>query len=213
MVSYWVKTPWWLKKLFPRELIWDMPLSDTPVLYLTFDDGPHPEATAFVLEQLEKHDAKASFFCIGKNVRDYSEVYEQILAKGHTTGNHTFDHLNGWKTDNKVYLQNIQKATRYVDTRIFRPPYGRIKISQARRLVEARQPWKIYMWDVLSGDFDMELTPEQCLDNVLENIVPGSIVVFHDSEKAWPRMSYVLPRLLDWCREKNWRLEALPKNN
>lgn len=211
MFSYWVKTPKWLPKLFPKELIWNVPSSSAPTVYLTFDDGPHPQATTFVLDQLKTYEASASFFCIGKNVAENPELYQRIIAEGHTIGNHTQHHLNGWKNDNHRYLNDILKATKLIESRNFRPPYGRIKISQSRRLTKSKHPWKIYMWDVLSGDFDTALSPEECLRNVIENIEPGSIVVFHDSEKAFPRMSYALPKVLAYCKENHFSLKALPE--
>lgn len=211
MVSYWVKTPKWLPKLFPKELIWKMPADSEPAVYLTFDDGPNPETTTFILDLLIKYGAAATFFCIGKNVVEHPLLYKRILQEGHTMGNHTQHHLNGWKYDNHTYLNNILKAGKFIESRNFRPPYGRIKISQSRRLVKSKHPWKIYMWDILSGDFDTTITPEQCLQNVLQYIEPGSIIVFHDSVKAFPRMSLALPRVLDFCKKNNWAIKALPK--
>ncbi|HRO43590.1 MAG TPA: polysaccharide deacetylase family protein [Flavipsychrobacter sp.] len=210
MRSYWVKTPKWLPQLFPKELIWKMPSENEPCVYLTFDDGPHPKATVFVLDLLKEYDVKATFFCIGKNVVRHLEIYERILAEGHTVGNHTQDHLNGWTNDNHAYLSNVLKASKHIQSRNFRPPYGRIKISQTKRLSKGLHPWKIFMWDVLSGDFDTLLSPEQCSQNVIQHVAPGSIVVFHDSEKAFPRMSYALVNLLKLCAEKNWKIKALP---
>jgi peptidoglycan/xylan/chitin deacetylase (PgdA/CDA1 family) len=211
MLNYWVKTPAWLKRLFPKELCWHMPV-DEPAVYITFDDGPHPTATPFVLEQLRAYNAKASFFCIGKNVLEQPEIFRQIMAEGHTIGNHTHNHLNGWKTETATYLENVQQASQNINAHILRPPYGRIKISQAKALINATPAWTVYMWDVLSADFDTDITPQTCLDNVINNIEPGSIVVFHDSQKAWERMSYALPRVLEYCREKNWQVKALPQN-
>jgi peptidoglycan/xylan/chitin deacetylase (PgdA/CDA1 family) len=211
MFSYWVKTPKWLPKLFPKELVWRIDTDTEPTVYLTFDDGPHPEATLFALEQLKKFNVPASFFCIGKNVREHPEIYNRIIEEGHAVGNHTQNHLNGWWNDNHTYLNNILKARKHISANIFRPPYGRIKISQAKRLSRSRPSWKIYMWDVLSGDFDTALSPEECLQNVLENVEPGSIVVFHDSAKAFPRMKFALPKFLQFCQEKNWQLKCLPK--
>jgi peptidoglycan/xylan/chitin deacetylase (PgdA/CDA1 family) len=210
MMSYWVKTPKWLTKLFPVGLTWSMPQESNPAVYLTFDDGPHPQITPFVLEQLNKYNAKATFFCIGKNVAEHPAVYEQIIKQGHTSGNHTHDHQNGWKTTTHAYLKSILKAAGLIKARSFRPPYGRIKISQVNKLYNAHPSWKIYMWDVLSGDFDKDITPEKCADNVISNIEPGSIVVFHDSEKAWDRMRYALPKVLEYCTQKNWQIKALP---
>jgi len=189
-----------------------MPQNGMPTVYITFDDGPHPVATPFALAELEKHNAKATFFCIGKNVAEHPGIYEDMLEAGHTTGNHTQNHLNGWFTETKKYLGNILQASKFIDSSSFRPPYGKIKLSQVRVLHRKRPDWKIYMWDVLSGDFDHDITPEQCAQNVIDNIEPGSIVVFHDSEKAWERMRYALPLVLDYCDKQNWRLEALPQN-
>ncbi|MBS1688549.1 MAG: polysaccharide deacetylase family protein [Bacteroidetes bacterium] len=211
MTNYRVKMPRWIKKLFPKELVWKMPPDNNPSVYLTFDDGPHPTATYYILEQLNKYNAKATFFCIGKNVVKYPEVFEQIIKQGHTVANHTHNHMNGWHSDNRPYLSNILKAARHINSHSFRPPYGRIKISQAKRLQRAKPAWRIYMWDVLSGDFDVNISPQQCLDNVLTNIEPGSIVVFHDSDKAWERMSYALPGVLEYCKQQNWEMKALPQ--
>ncbi len=183
-----------------------------PSVYLTFDDGPHPSITPFVLDQLKAHNAKATFFCIGKNVSQYTDVYQRTIAEGHTVGNHTHNHLNGWFTKTEAYIDNIEKAAKLINSRLFRPPYGRIKRSQANRLMRKKPSYKIYMWDVLSGDFDIMLEPEKCLANVLENIEPGSIVVFHDSEKAWDRMSYALPHVLEYCTQQGWDVKALPQH-
>jgi len=188
-----------------------MPQDEPLSVYLTFDDGPHPEITPYVLEQLKEYDAKASFFCIGKNVGLYPEVLERIREEGHTLGNHTQNHFNGWKTEDSVYIENIDAAAGLLPTRNFRPPYGRIRRSQARQLLSGDRPWRIYMWDIISGDFDRELTPEACLDNVIRHLRPGSIVVFHDSEKAFPRLRHALPGTLDHCRKMGWELKALPQ--
>ncbi|XZF14101.1 polysaccharide deacetylase family protein [Chitinophagaceae bacterium MMS25-I14] len=204
----WVKMPALVKFFFSKELVWRMPADGRPAVYLTFDDGPHPVATPYVLDQLAKYNAKATFFCIGKNVAEYPEIYERILAEGHAVGNHTHNHKNGWKTDTDEYIQNIVQATKYIKSFLFRPPYGRIKRTQVNFLTESKTPWKIIMWDVLSMDYDREVTPEQCLKNVVTHTQPGSIIVFHDSEKAWDRMSYTLPRVLQFCKEKGW--ECLP---
>lgn len=212
MTTYWVKTPKWIKKFFPKELVWDIPQNDQPTVYITFDDGPHPVATPFALQQLETYNATATFFCIGKNVLLHPEIYEEIKQKGHTIGNHTHNHLNGWKTPTHTYLRNIITARKHIDSHLFRPPYGRIKLSQARKLYKAHTAWTIYMWDVLSGDFDREITPQKCLENVLSHIEPGSIIVFHDSEKAWDRMSFALPRVLAYCRQQGWQVQGLPKH-
>lgn len=212
MASYLVKTPWWLKKLLPGGLTWNMPPEKHPAVYLTFDDGPHPIATPYVLEQLDKYDAAASFFCIGKNVTEEPALFDRLTASRHTIGNHTQHHLNGWKTPANVYLENIRQASQYISSRLFRPPYGRIRGSQVRGLQAADPAWKIYMWDVLSADFDTDITPQKCLENVVFNLEPGSIVVFHDSQKAFDRMEYALPRVLEHCRKMKWTPKALPRS-
>ncbi|MBI1344311.1 MAG: polysaccharide deacetylase family protein [Terrimonas sp.] len=206
---YLVKTPWWLKKVYPS-YVWNMPPGEQDI-YLTFDDGPHPEITTFVLQQLKAYDALASFFCIGKNVVNHPETYRDILDGGHSVGNHTHHHLNGWKTPNDIYLKDIAQAGQYIDSGLFRPPYGKISSFQAKHLapvMRGRKP-SIIMWDVLSADFDRAVKPEKCLENVIFNIKPGSIVVFHDSEKAFSRLSYALPRVLEHLKNKKYRMNSL----
>jgi len=188
-----------------------MPVDDKPSVYLTFDDGPHPTATPFVLDQLKQHHAKATFFCIGKNVAEHTDIYKDIQGQGHAVGNHTHNHLNGWHTEQEKYINDTLQATQYIDSRIFRPPYGRITRGQINALTLPPHSYKIYMWDVLSGDFDTTITPQQCLENVIKNIEPGSIVVFHDSQKAWERMSFALPKVLEHCTANHWQLKALPQ--
>jgi peptidoglycan/xylan/chitin deacetylase (PgdA/CDA1 family) len=203
---YFVKTPWWLKKLYPARL-WNVD-TQKKILYLSFDDGPHPEATPFVLSELKKHNALATFFCIGKNVLQWPEIYRRILDEGHTVGNHTQNHLNGWKVNNDVYMKDIAEAANYIDSDLYRPPYGRITSFQARHLrlaMRGRKP-RIVMWDVLSTDFDVTTTAEDCLENVIFKSKPGSIVVFHDSEKAYIKLQYCLPKILS---EKGYRFDAL----
>jgi peptidoglycan/xylan/chitin deacetylase (PgdA/CDA1 family) len=187
-----------------------MPDNGKPAVYLTFDDGPHPEATVFVLERLKAAGAKATFFCIGKCVEEFPDVYSTIINDGHSIGNHTFNHLNGWKTSTDRYMENIAAANAIIPSRAFRPPYGRIKREQASALFKSDPSWKIYMWTILSGDFDVQLSPEKCLENVLNHIRPGAIVVFHDSAKAWERLRYALPFVIDYCREQGWEMNALP---
>lgn len=206
-MAYSVKTPWWFRSVYSKQ-VWRMPKETQATVYLTFDDGPHPTATPFVLDQLKQHGAKATFFCIGKNVEEFPEIYQRILDEGHTVGNHTQNHVNGWKTETEAYLDNVKQAARHITSKLFRPPYGRISRVQSNFMIQAG--WKIIMWDVLSGDFDLEVTPEKCLQNVEKHMEPGSIVVFHDSEKAWPRMYYALPKVLEYCKNKNWELKAIP---
>jgi peptidoglycan/xylan/chitin deacetylase (PgdA/CDA1 family) len=179
------------------------------VIYLSFDDGPHPSITPFILDELKKFQAKASFFCIGKNVLAYPDVYKRIIEEGHAVGNHSFNHLNGWKTGNAIYLNDIAEAKKYIDSNLFRPPYGRISRFQLRQLSLNPFRLKTVMWTVLSGDFDEELTPELCLNNVLLNSGPGSIIVFHDSEKANSRMRYALKGTLKYFSREGFRFEKV----
>jgi peptidoglycan/xylan/chitin deacetylase (PgdA/CDA1 family) len=188
---YFVKTPWYIKKAYPKR-IWDVKTKEKEI-FLSFDDGPHPVATPFVLEQLKKYNANATFFCIGSNVRNEPALFSKVIEEGHAVGNHTFRHLNGYDTSNYHYMQDILQADKLIHSSLFRPPYGRITSSQAKMLHDR----KIVMWDVLSGDFDEELTPEKCLEGVLKNTVAGSIVVFHESDKALDKMLYTLPLVLE----------------
>jgi len=210
MVKYWVKTPRFLKMVFPAGLVWKMPLTPEPTVYITFDDGPHPVATPFIIQEFEKYGARGTFFCLGKNVLLYPDIYNQLIEKGHRVANHTHDHLNAYHTADDAYIENIKTAAQHIDSNLFRPPYGRIRRSQVKKLRQVYPTWKICMWDVLSGDFDTRITAQKCMENVLKNIEPGSIVLFHDSEKAWPRMSYALPKVLEHCRKKGWEMKALP---
>jgi len=201
---YFVKTPWWLKEIYPHRL-WSVDTKEK-IIYLSFDDGPHPVATPFVLDELKKYNAKATFFCIGKNVVEYPAIYKRIIDEGHSTGNHTQHHLNGWKTNNEQYLADVAEASKYIETNLFRPPYGRIKSLQAKGIKKAlkTQSAKIVMWDVLSGDFDESISKEKCLDNVIHKSKAGSIIVFHDSEKALPRLKYTLPAALDFFAKSGY---------
>lgn len=159
-----------------------------------------------VIKILDKYNAKASFFCIGNNVEKYPLVYKKTLQKGHQTANHTFNHSNGWKTKNEDYYADIEKCSKVVDSYMFRPPYGRITHFQIAHL---KMTYRIFMWSVLSYDFSKKITPQQCLENVNKNAGPGSIVVFHDSEKASKNMLYALPRVLDYFSQKGYRFETL----
>ena len=205
---YLIQTPKLLRALSPSFAEWDQVVQQQePAVYLTFDDGPHPTATPFVLEQMAKYEAKGTFFCIGKNVIEYPQVYESIIQQGHSIGNHTHNHLNGWKTKTKQYIENTQQAAQYINSKLFRPPYGRIKRMQAEEL--RKSGYRLIMWSLLSGDFDVNLAPQRCLENVVFHLKPGDIVVFHDSQKAWERMSYALPRVLEHCKKNKWTVKAL----
>ncbi|TWJ00008.1 peptidoglycan/xylan/chitin deacetylase (PgdA/CDA1 family) [Mucilaginibacter frigoritolerans] len=204
---YLVKTPRLLKRLYP-DLMWDTH-DNSRSLYLTFDDGPIPIVTPFVLNILKEFNAKATFFCIGDNVRKHPDVFEQVKAAGHAIGNHTFNHLKGWKTDDEIYVDNFLQADKLLHTNLFRPPYGRIKRTQAKLLQQAKPDIKVIMWNILSADFDISLKPEKCLSNVLKNAGKGDIVLFHDSLKAFPRMEYALPKALEHWSKEGYEFKAL----
>lgn len=213
MKFYWIKTNLLIKKIF-RNYVWDIP-NTTNKIYLTFDDGPTPEITEWVLKKLQKYNAKATFFCIGNNIEKYPDIFSKVIADGHSMGNHTYDHLNGWKTSTEEYLenvnlcriqmvkQNLQPAT----CNLFRPPYGKIKVSQSKKLRQLG--YKIIMWDVLSADYDTSISKEKCLENVSNNVTAGSIIVFHDSVKAFPNLEYTLPKVLKILSERGFVFEKI----
>lgn len=198
------KTPAFLQFLLPG-YTWRVPTAEK-TLYLTFDDGPIPEVTTWIIKTLAEHDAKATFFCVGDNVRKHPEVFQQVLQAGHAVGNHTFNHLNGWNTNTVEYLQNVDKCGEVLSSNLFRPPYGRLKSAQKKAL---KADFRIIMWDVLSGDFSQKISPEKCLDNVLSNARPGSIIVLHDSLKAEHNLRFVLPRVLEHFSVRGYRFERL----
>lgn len=227
-----IKTHSILKKIFSN-YVWDIPNNEKKV-YLTFDDGPTPEITQWTLNLLENYNAKATFFCIGGNVKKYPEIFKNVILKNHSIGNHTFNHLNGWKTSTVDYIENVkiaenrlQKAHEFfkiekkiikngslkpVDLNLksamlFRPPYGKIKPSQSKIL--RKLGYKIIMWDVISYDFNTTISPQKCLENVLKNVKPGSIIVFHDSQKAFKNLEYVLPKTLEFLSEKGFICEKI----
>ena len=184
-------------------------------IYLTFDDGPTPEITTFVLNELKKHNAKATFFCIGKNISTHPEIFKQIIKEDHSVGSHPQNHLNGWKTKTQDYIKNTSEVQRTLQLsnfktlklNLFRPPYGKIKQKQAKYLLS--KGYKIIMWSVLSGDFDTNLSKEKCLQNVLKNTSNGSIVVFHDSVKAAEKVKYVLPKVLEYFSKRGFEFKAI----
>lgn len=207
MMFYLVRTPWILKKFY-HECTWDLP-TPAKVMYLTFDDGPHPVATPFVLDTLKKYNARATFFCIGKNVESHFDLYRRIIEEGHAVGNHTYDHLNGWNTDDGIYLDNIYKAKKIIDSHLFRPPYGRITKFQLKQLKADKYKLQPIMWSVLSGDFDDAVSGSECYGTVVKNSKEGSIVVFHDSEKAFPRLEYALPLVLEYFSAKGFEFRSI----
>lgn len=209
-------------------LIWDMQVEeDEKILYLTFDDGPHPIATHFVLDHLKQYNAKATFFCIGNNVVKHPAIYKRILDEEHAVGNHTYNHLNGWKVKDKEYIDNVLSAAGVIDSKLFRPPYGRITkfqsavlrkqlaVSSKQAAIEQpstinNQQFSIIMWSVLSGDWDNKIDGKKCYENVVLNAKSGSIVVFHDSAKAFEKLQFVLPKVLEYYTGKNYLLKSLP---
>ncbi|RZL35017.1 MAG: polysaccharide deacetylase family protein [Pedobacter sp.] len=204
---YLVKSPLLLKWYYPS-LLWNKPRTEK-VIYLTFDDGPIPNVTDFVLKTLKAFNAKATFFCIGDNITKHPDVFNHVKNDGHAIGNHTFNHLKGWVTDDKTYIQNALKCQQLTQTNLFRPPYGRIKKTQISNLKAQIPDLEIVMWDTLSGDFDINLSPEKCYHNVIKNTRNGSIIVFHDSLKAFGRLEFALPRVLKYFSEKGYQFSSL----
>jgi peptidoglycan-N-acetylglucosamine deacetylase len=213
------KTNFLMRAMYP-DFLWRVK-TDEKVIYLTFDDGPIPEITEFVLDELEKYQAKATFFCIGGNIEKYLDIFQQVVNQGHTIGNHTFNHLKGWNTDDAEYLDNFTKCnnTLYQSNiecgappdqtskiKYFRPPYGRIKKSQAAEILKTHE---IIMWDVLSGDYDQSISPETVLKKSTQYSEQGSIVLFHDSIKASKNMMYTLPRFLEHFSDKGFTFKKL----
>jgi peptidoglycan-N-acetylglucosamine deacetylase len=205
---YFTKTPFWLKWIYPTCLWNYKPAENEKKIFLTFDDGPHAGATPFVLDQLRKYRAKATFFCIGKNVLAEASLYKRILLEGHRVGNHTNNHLNGWKTESKIYLENILKAGEVIDSNLFRPPYGKATAFQIRNLID-KLHYKVVMWDVLAGDFDPEVNGMQAAERVIRNAGPGSIVVFHDSAKALQVLEVALPIVLAHFSKAGFAFETI----
>jgi len=225
MKFYWIKTHFLVKKIFSG-FVWDLPNKEKKV-FLTFDDGPTPEITEWTLNQLKQYDAKATFFCIGENIQKHPEIFNKVIDEGHSIGNHTFNHLKGWETATDNYIENFKQCEAEISkqlqiltlksnpetsglnlkSKIFRPPYGKIKFAQSRIL--KKMGYKIIMWDVLSADFDTNISPEECLTNVIKNVRSGSIIIFHDSIKASKNLEYALPKTLAFLKEKGYKCEAI----
>lgn len=201
---YFINAPFFLRWYYPKVTF--NKSREEKKIYLTFDDGPIPEVTPFILDTLKNHQIKATFFCVGDNIAKNRSIYERILAEGHRVGNHTYNHLRGWDNDDKIYLDNIEKCQQLTQTTLFRPPYARAKRSQLKNLYEQ---YEIVFWDVLSGDFDVHISPEKCYQNVIRYVKNGSIIVFHDNIKALPRVSYALPKAIAYLKEKGYNFGVL----
>jgi peptidoglycan/xylan/chitin deacetylase (PgdA/CDA1 family) len=201
------KPPTLLRSLTRKNLTWEIP-GKPGQLFLTFDDGPVPEITPGVLQILEQFNARATFFCVGDNVAKYPDIYQQVVTSGHATGNHTYHHLNGWQTSVEAYVRDINECKALVNSKLFRPPYGRIRPSAIKHL---RDDYRIIMWTTLTGDYDKNLSPEKVLKNAIDNTTDGSIVVFHDSLKAADRLFYALPRFLEYFSKKGFTFSTIPQ--
>ncbi len=182
---------------------------DKPVVYLTFDDGPMPEITPWVLDQLDQYNAKATFFCVGSQVMAHPDIYNSILEKEHAVGNHTHNHLRGWTSRDDDYLLDVETASALINSKLFRPPYGQIRISQINKL--KKLDYHIIMWSVLSKDWDLRISPEQCEQNVIDYVTAGDIVVFHDSLKASRNLRHALSGTLKFLSEKGFEFKRIPE--
>jgi peptidoglycan/xylan/chitin deacetylase (PgdA/CDA1 family) len=203
------KTPYTVQRIF-SSFIWKKP-QPNPTIYLTFDDGPIPELTPFILDLLDQYHAKATFFCVGDNIRKNADIFQNIIQQGHQVGNHTYHHLNAWKTEKRVYLENIELCKQEIEKQgvksdLFRPPYGKLSFNVRKDIIQEHQ---IVMWDVLSYDFDPTISPESCLKNSIKNTQNGSLIVFHDNIKATKNIEYALPRYLEYFSERGFVFEKL----
>lgn len=208
MKPYFIKTPSLIKVIF-NKWVWSFSKNEK-TLYLTFDDGPTPEITDWTLNELNKFNAKATFFCIGKNVANHPHIFKRIVENNHSIGNHTNNHLNGLKNSLTNYLNNFKKAESNIsksNVNLFRPPYGKITFKQGRKI--RKQGYKIIMWDVLSADFDQTIPTIKCLENVIKNTKNGSIIVFHDSLKASSNLQYTLPKILEYYSAKGFSFKSI----
>ena len=200
--------PFFYRLLFSRSL-WRIRVPLQKTVYLTFDDGPIPEVTPWVLDLLDQYSIKATFFCVGDNVRKYPDVYRQLLERGHKTGNHTFHHIQGWKNKTSFLLENTAKAAELINSPLFRPPHGHIRVPQNHAIRKAG--YSVVMWDVVTRDYSRFLTPEQVLQNVKKYTRDGSIIVFHDSLKAEKNMKYALPRAIEWLLNEGYTFALIPE--
>jgi peptidoglycan-N-acetylglucosamine deacetylase len=225
MKLYWIKTSGLVKKIF-NTLVWHVPNKEKKI-YLTFDDGPTPTITEWVLNVLNKNNIKATFFCIGANIDKHPDIFKKIVLDGHAVGNHTFNHVNGWQTTLEEYIKNTALCQESIiknklvynmkseinsgkikkESTIFRPPYGKIKRNQAKLLRQLG--YKIIMWDLLSADFDQNVSVEKCLENATKKVTSGSIIVFHDSLKAYKNLEYALPKAIEILKNKGFSFDVI----
>lgn len=197
--------PYLFRKIFP-DSIWKYPIKGEKIVYLTFDDGPIPEITPWVLNLLDYYNIKATFFCVGENVYKHNDIYKEILNRGHKTGNHTYHHLKGFAETKNNYIEDVKKAAKLIDSNLFRPPHGIIKLSQHKIL---KKTFKIVMWDVVTRDYSKLLSPQKVFQNVRKYTRNGSIIVFHDSKKAEINMKYALPKSIEWLLEEGYEFRLV----
>ena len=202
-----IEQPPILYRLLYPKAIWRIPVPDKKTVYLTFDDGPIPEVTPWVLDILDKFNVKATFFCVGDNVRKYGHIYKELINRGHSAGNHTFHHLQGWQNRSSKFLDNARKAKELINSDLFRPPHGHMIFPQPALL--KRKGYKIVMWDVVTRDYSKYMNPQQVLNNVKRYTRDGSIIVFHDSLKAETNMKYALPKAIEWLLEQGYSFELV----
>lgn len=203
-MNFLVRPPQFLRNIY-KDACWRMNENEK-VIYLTFDDGPIPELTPWVLEILNKYQVKATFFCVGENISKNPDIYQQIINNGNQVGNHTYNHIKGWKTKTDDYLKNVELCQKLTKTNLFRPPYGRITKNQIKSL---KNSYKIILWDVLSYDYDKYTTPKKCLDNCIKYTRNGSIIVFHDNIKAKDSLKYALPLYIEHFLKLNYKFATL----
>ncbi len=204
-----IEQPPYLYRLFFPDAVWRIEKPEQKTIYLTFDDGPIPEITPWVLDVLNRYAVKATFFCVGDNVRKYPDIYRQVIENGHRVGNHTFNHLQGWQYRSKHFLHNTNLAKELIDSYLFRPPHGHMWIDQCEKLKKAG--YRIIMWDVVTRDYSRFMSPYRVLQNVKHYTRNGSIIVFHDSLKAEKNLRFALPKAIEWLLEEGYKFELIPK--
>ncbi|MFO7869016.1 MAG: polysaccharide deacetylase family protein [Bacteroidales bacterium] len=194
-----------IEKMLPH-LVWRLP-QEKKTVYITFDDGPVPYYTEKVMDCLDSYNITGTFFCVGENIERHPDLFTYVQEKGHSVGSHTYNHLNSWKCSNNEYIANVHKGADKVNSRLFRPPHGKIRFKQAKELI---QQYDIIMWDIISKDYDKNLTGADCFENVQNYVQNGSIIVFHDSQKAFANCMYALPKTIDYLLEHDYAIESIP---